>query len=165
MGAGSVDFDRGLLRLASYARTHGHANPKSDEVWLEWTIGLWVRSLREKFRADKLTDEQIAAAKALGVRFIPPYRDPKPKPPTRAQRQESEFLVRLDRLRGFYHKYGHINVGQLHGSNEWTGAGRWIARIRCLYRQGRLSPKVIKVAEELNIDWNPGPGARTYLKR
>ncbi|WP_209374503.1 helicase associated domain-containing protein [Brevibacterium renqingii] len=137
MGRGRVDFDRGIARLASYARYHGHANPKADEIWLEWSAGLWLSSLRVKYRAGKLTEEQVAAAEAIGVRFTPPYRDPKPKPPTRDERIVSAYLERLGRLKSFYRRHGHINVPQLTGTKRWPGAGRWIARIRSQYRQGR----------------------------
>lgn len=74
MGSGRVNFERGILRLASYARTHGHANPKNDEEWLVWRIGLWVTQLRGKYRTGKLTTDQISEATAIGVRFSPPYR-------------------------------------------------------------------------------------------
>jgi hypothetical protein len=160
MGRGRVDFDRGITRLSSYARYHGHANPKTDDVWLEWSVGLWVANLRAKYRSNKLTDEQIAAAEAIGVRFTPPYRDPKPRPPTRAERKVSEYIKQLERLEEFYRRHGHINVPQLVGTEDWPGAGRWIARIRSLRRQGTLPQAIIDVADELNINWNPGQGAR-----
>jgi len=51
-------------------------------------------------------------------------------------------------------------VPQLVGTENWPGAGRWIARIRSLYRHGTLPQAVIDVADEMNIDWNPGQGAR-----
>src|SRR5699024_12763211 len=59
------------------------------------SVGLWVSALRTKFRSGKLTAAQIIAAEEIGVRFVPPYRDPKPKPPTRAERQERDFLDKL----------------------------------------------------------------------
>lgn len=160
MGRGRVDVNRGLTRLASYARYHGHANPPTGEVWLEWRIGLWVSQLRVKFRSNQLTDEQIATAKAIGVRFAPPYRDPKPKPPTRERYRETEYLRRLDRLQEFYRKHGHINVPQLQGIAEWPAAGRWITSLRSRYRRGQLPASVVEVAESMNIAWNPGPGTR-----
>lgn len=146
--------------MSSYARFHGHANPKADEEWLSWRVGLWVSALRTKFRAGKLTDENIAAAEAIGLRLSPPYRDPKPKPPTRAERVENRMLGRLTQLSGFYQEHKHINVRQVEGIDGWPGAGRWITRIRGLYRQGRLPQSVIVFAEEMNIDWAPGQGHR-----
>lgn len=160
MGRGRVDFERGIVRLSSYARYHGHANPKADDVWLGWSVGLWVANLRAKFRSNKLTDEQIAKAKEIGVRFAPPYRDPKPKPPTREERKVSAYLERLARLQHFYSMHGHINVPQPTGTKSWPGAGRWIARIRSQYRQGVLPQQIIESAESMNIDWSPGRGAR-----
>lgn len=162
MGRGRVDFDRGIVRLASYARYHGHANPKADDVWLEWSVGLWVSNLRAKFRSNKLTADQIAAAEAIGVRLTPPYRDPKPNPPSRAERKVSDDLERLRRLEDFYGRHKHINVPQLTGTDYWPGAGRWIARLRSQYRHGQLAHTVIEAAESMNINWNPGPGARSY---
>ncbi|WP_419177962.1 helicase associated domain-containing protein [Brevibacterium linens] len=164
MGRGRVDFDRGILRLSSYAKIYGSANPKSNEVWLEWTIGLWVSRLRKKYRDGSLTSEQIATAEAVGVRFVPPYQGKKPAPPTRAERQEIEYLARLDRLQGYFREHGHINVGQLHGIEGWQGAGRWISRIRSLRREGSLPLSVIQKAEKMNIIWEPGPGSRTIQR-
>ena len=161
MGRGKVDFHRGLTRLASYARHHGHANPKASETWLTWRVGLWVSQLRVKYRSDKLTDEQIAEAEAIGVKFAPPYQEPRPKPQTGAQRKEIEYLRRIDSLNNFYLEHGHINVRQVHGTNEWPGAGRWIARLRSQYRHGTLPQTVIDAAEKMNIAWNPGPGSRS----
>lgn len=160
MGRGRVDFDRGILRLISYARIHGDANPKADEEWLSWRVGLWVSNLRAKYRTGKLTDEQIEAAQAIGVRLSPPYRDPAPKPPTRAERKEAGMFRRLAQLEDFYREHKHINVRQVVGINGWPGAGRWIARIRGMYRRGTLPSGVICKAEAMNIDWNPGPGSR-----
>lgn len=161
MGRGRVDFDHGIIRMTSYARYHGHANPKSDEVWLGWRVGLWVSNLRGKFRSGKLTDAQIAEAKAIGIRFAPPYRDPKPKPLSGAERRLDECLERLSQLKSYYRQHGHINVAQISGIDGWPGAGRWIARIRSKYRQGTLPGPVQVEAERMNINWNPGPGARS----
>lgn len=158
MGRGRVDFDRGLARLSTFAREHGHANPKAHEEWLTWRVGLWVSSLRVKYRAGKLTDEQVAAAEAIGVRFVPPYRDPKPKPPTRAERREAKLLRRLGWLEDYFQEHGHINVPQLRGTSTWPGAGRWVARLRSQYRTSSLSQSVIKKADSMGIRWNPGQG-------
>ena len=162
MGRGKVDFDRGLARLSSYAREHGHANPKTHEEWLSWRIGLWVSSLRAKYRKGKLSDEQVVAAEAIGVRFIPPYRDTKPKLPSRAKRRENELLLRLERLEDYFQEVGHINVPQIGGIGTWPGAGRWIARLRSQYRAQRLPQSVVNKAEHMNIIWNPGPGRRCF---
>lgn len=160
MGRGRVDFDHGIARLASYARYHGHANPKADEVWLKWSVGLWVANLRVKFRSGKLTDPQIAAAQDIGVRFTPPYRDPKPKPPSRAERIERDYLRRLEWLEDYFRQNGHINVPQVEGIDGWSGAGRWIARLRGLYREGSLSQAVVRKAERMGICWAPGKGTK-----
>src|SRR5699024_6953943 len=79
-------------RLASYARYYGHANPSANEIWLEWRIVLWVSQLRMKFRSNRLTNDQSAASEAIGVRFTRPYRDPKPRRPTREEYREREYL-------------------------------------------------------------------------
>lgn len=160
MGRGRVGFEQGIARLSSYAREFGHTNPKTHEVWLSWRVGLWVSALRVKFRSGKLTDEQIVVAKEVGIRLSPPYRDPKPKPPTRAERNEIETLRRLTLLEGFFQDHRHINVPQVEGIQTWPGAGRWIARLRGHYRQGLLSQQVVCAAEAMGIDWNPGPGRR-----
>lgn len=160
MGRGRVDFDRGLARLASYARYHGHANPRTSEVWLEWRIGLWVSQLRVNYRSNRLTIDQIAEAASIGIRFAPPYRDPKPKPPTRDERRERNYLMRLGWLEDFYREYGHINVPQLHGTVDWAGAGRWVTSLRGRYRRGALPHSAVEAAESMNITWNPGAGSR-----
>lgn len=147
--------------MSTYAREHGHANPKADDVWLEWRVGLWVSALRVKYRADKLTDEQIAAAEAIGVRFSPPYRDPKPKPPSRAEKREDELLRRLGWLEDYFLEHGHINVPQLRGTKTWPTGGRWIARLRSQYREGKLPRSVISRAERMKIIWDPGAGRRS----
>lgn len=153
MGRGRVDFSRGINRLSSYARIFGHANPKAHEVWLGWTIGLWVSNLRSKYRRGKLTEAQAAEAKAIGVRFEPPYRDPKPKPATRAELRESELLRRLAKLEPYYREHGHINVKQLYGIDGWPAAGRWITNLRGKYKQGVLPESVIRRAEDMSIQW------------
>lgn len=154
MGRGRVDFDRGIARLSSYALINGHANPKADEVWLSWRVGLWVSTLRLKFRSGKLSEKQIAEAESIGVRLQPPYREPRPKPPTRAERIEADMLSRLSKLEPFYREHGHINVKQHDGVNEWPGAGQWIAQLRCRYRRGSLPTTVVSAAEEMNLQWN-----------
>lgn len=160
MGHGRVDFDRGITRLGSYARSRGHANPRRNEIWLEWRIGLWVANVRAKYRSGKLSAEQVSEAEAIGMRLVPPYRDPKPPPPSRAQRSESEMLRRLAQLDVFFNEHGHINVRQHDGIPGWPGAGRWIARLRQKYRRTSLPLSVVRKAEEMGINWNPGPGAR-----
>lgn len=160
MGRGRVDFDRGLARLSSYVRAHGHGDIKSNEVWLDWKIGLWVSNLRKKYRDSKLTDQQVDALQIIGIRLSPPYQTPKPKPPSKTVRIELEMLRRLERLEEHYRKHKHINISQFNGVKHWAAAGRWIASLRCKYRSGALSPAVIRKAEELNIEWNPGRGNR-----
>lgn len=84
-------------------------------------LGPWVASLRVKLRSNKLTDDQVATAEDIGVRFSPPYRGPKPKPPSRAKRKEGEYVERLKRLDDFYSQHGHINVPQLVDTEELPG--------------------------------------------
>lgn len=114
-----------------------------------------------KYRSNRLTTEQIAEAEAIGVRFEPPYRDPKPKPPTRDERRERNYLTRLSWLEDFYREHGHINVPQLQGTVDWPGAGQWIASLRGRYRRETLPQSVVEAAETMNIAWNPGPGIRS----
>ncbi|MGO2944136.1 MAG: Helicase associated domain protein, partial [Brevibacterium aurantiacum] len=71
MGTSGVDFERGLSRLSCYARYHGHASPKANEVWLEWRIGRWVVNLRAKFRSGRLT-----AGESHRVVAFPPGTSP-----------------------------------------------------------------------------------------
>lgn len=123
---------------------------------------MWVSSLRVKYRSGKLTDEQVAAAEAIGVRFVPPYRDPKPKLPTHAKRRESELLRRLEWLDDYFQEHGHINVPQIPGTSRWPGAGRWIARLRSQHREKKLPQRVVVKAERMNIVWDPGPGRRCH---
>lgn len=158
MGRGRVDFDRGIVRLSCYARYHGHANPKVTEVWLGWSVGLWVSNLRTKFRSGRLTDSQLSEAQRLGVRFAPPYHDPKPQRLTRIERIERDYLRRLESLESYFREHGDINIRQVRGTDDWPSAGRWIARLRCSYRKGSLTRAVVDKAEQLNICWNPGPG-------
>ncbi|WP_144589428.1 helicase associated domain-containing protein [Brevibacterium casei] len=160
MGRGRVDFDRGIARVASYAREHGHANPKAGEVWLDWQVGTWVANLRLKYRRGELSAEQIADAEQTGVRLVPPYRDPKPRPPTRAEKREALFHSRLDQLEEFHRTHHHINVRQLVGVEGWDTAGRWVARLRYSYRRGELPASVVARAESMGIVWQPGKGAR-----
>lgn len=154
MGRGVVDFARGIERLSAYARYSGTANPRTNEVWLNWRIGLWVRNLRLKHRSGNLRPEQIEQAKSIGVKFEPPYRDAKPKPAKGSERRDAALLHRLMQLKQYHEQHGHINVKQLDGVEGWPGAGRWIARFRTMYRNGTLSTNVIQAAEALNIKWN-----------
>lgn len=154
MGRGRVDFNTGIQRLAYYAKYHGTANPKSDAIWLTWRVGIWVRNLRVKYRTGKLTRHQVQAAEATGVNFTPPYRSSlRESKPIKIAREQRE-LQRIEQLRGYYKQHGHINVKQLDGVEDWTGAGRWIARLRIKYRNGKLSLNTINAAEQLNITWN-----------
>lgn len=155
MGRGRVDFDRGMTRLSSYVRIYGHANPSTNEKWLTWRVGLWVSALRKKYRDRRLSAEQIARATDLGIRFTKPYRDKKPKPPTRAEYRTNQLLSQLDRLEHFYSQHGHINVPQTSGTNGWLNAGKWITRLRYLHRHGRLPSLVVQRAEQMGITWNP----------
>lgn len=158
-----MDFDRGIARLACYVREHGHGNPKAGEVWLDWQIGTWVANLRLKHRKGELSAEQIAEAEAVGVRLVPPYREPKPTPPTRAQKREALFHSKLDRLEEFHRAHHHINVRQLVGIEGWDTAGQWIARLRYLHRRGELPNSVVERAESMGIVWEPGKGARVSI--
>lgn len=148
-----VDFERGMARLASYARVYGHANPKNTEVWLDWRIGLWVRALREKQRAGKLSENREVEARNIGVRFEPPYRE-KPVQATGAQRREAKQLEQLEKLKPFYNRHRHINVKQVEGVDDWPTAGAWVARLRQAYRQRKLPMSVIEKAEAMGIAWN-----------
>lgn len=133
MGRGRVDFDRGIARLAAYARYHGHANPKADEIWLGWSVGLWVASLRVKFPTCKLADAQIAAAEDIRVRFTPPYRDPKPKPPSRSKRKEGEYVERLKRLDDFYTAISTCHSWSVQRNGRVQGDGLPVLG-QCIYK-------------------------------
>lgn len=152
--------------IADIAAAVGVNTSTASRWLLEWDFeaGLTADELEElrrrqrKHRSGKLTTEQINEARATGVRFSPPYHAPKPKPPTGAERREAEMLRKLSLLEDFYRSHGHINVGQLVGTKDWPGAGRCISRIRALNRRGKLPQSVVRAAEEMNLDWNPGTG-------
>lgn len=108
----------------------------------------------EKCRAGKLSDEQIAEAPAVGVRFERPYRHPKPKPLNSPERREQDLLARLVRSHPCFREHGHLNVRQVRGVDGWPIAGCWVASLRTRYRRGQLPDSVVEAAEAMGITWN-----------
>lgn len=157
-----VSTEAGLLRLAGYAREHGHANPPVRTVWLDWKIGIWVRELRKKKRLGLLTAAQVEQAERLGTDWDPPSGRQRTAPPrpTRQQQREARLHVSLDRLIPYWHEHGDINVLQVLGIAGWSQAGRFVCRLRTLRRQGTLPTTVEERATTMGIDWDPPPGRR-----
>lgn len=110
--------------------------------------------MREKCRVGKFSDEQIAEAPAAGVGFGRPYRDPKPKLLSSAERREQDLLARLERSHPCFREHGHVNVRQVRGVAGWPVAGRWVASLRTRHCRGQLPDSVVEAAEAMGITWN-----------
>ena len=104
MGAGLCFFDQ-VGKLKAYKEKHGHLNVSHKEDQSLYRFGYNVRQARKgKKGYYKLDNGRIAALDAIGFNW-------EARALSTAASQDDRFFARVDKLRAYKEKHGHLNVG------------------------------------------------------
>ena len=117
--------------LTDYKAENGDCNvPQCQD-----SLGRWVSSRREEFKAGKLSDERIARLDSIGFAW---------------DLNEQEWLDRLDELTNYKAARGDCNVPMSQGS-----LGEWVGNQRQSYKKGRMSQERVDLLESIGFGWEP----------
>jgi superfamily II DNA or RNA helicase len=125
-------WDKRAAELIAYQKIHGHCNvPHSYGP-----LGVWVSTVRRRWRKGKLSPERIAQLNALG--FCWDY-------------DVDLWDTRIAELVAFKKVHGHCNVPKVKGDP----LGIWCDTIRQIRKEGKLSPERIAQLDAIGFCWMP----------
>jgi hypothetical protein len=161
------DFFSRVDKLRAYKEKHGHLNvQKKENESLYGFCGKLRRSRTAIITGkgttqSKLTKKRIAALDAIGF-------DWKPGTSSTAATTDDTFLARVDELRVYKEKHGHLNVRQ----NEDLSLCNFCYTVRSARRfliTGKgahymLNGDRIAALDAIGFDWNPGASINAASK-
>ncbi len=113
-------------------------------------LGEWVNNQRVRFRAGKLTDEQVERVNHLSARLLSPAQYP----------SWDEYFGTLAE---YAEIHGHSRVPQKHNVGRFR-LGAWVARQRRDYREDRLDPdRASRLSRLPEWTWGKATGRRREL--
>jgi len=134
-------FDKYIVELQKYYSKYGHYTVSHD-LKLEdgFAFGLWVSSLRNKYKNNKLSVDKIETLEKIGFDWAPLV---------------SRYHKGIKYLKQFKEEFGHCEVPSIHITKEGNFAlGSWVGNIRGRYKNNKLSPGKVLELEKISFTWD-----------
>jgi superfamily II DNA or RNA helicase len=119
------DWTRNLSLLQKFIEVNGHARVSLEDILDGVKIGTWVSNLKSKYKAGKLSSEQIETLENSHPSWTWTLLD----------QQWEEFFSFLE---DFKKAHGHCNVGSKGKSKEERALYEWVNTQRKRFKQGKL---------------------------
>jgi superfamily II DNA or RNA helicase len=130
-------FERGLLALEAFNKREGHSFATRDVIEDGHKLGLWLNNQRAKYRARKLTPEQVKSLERAGVVW---------------DRIEEQFAIGLQSLKEYVAAHGDGDVPMSHVQKGFP-LGSWVGSRRGDLRKGKLDVSQRRQLESAGIVW------------
>jgi hypothetical protein len=141
----------GIAALRGYASEYGHANPPATYVAPGgYRLGSWLAKRREEYRAGRLSDQQEAELRALGVRMDPGSNKGESWQ-AHAQRRWDDWMRLLVDYRA---EHGDVHVACSYRTPDGRPLGTWLSNCRRRYREGRLPADRIAELTAAGVDFD-----------
>lgn len=147
-----MTFDDYFEEMKTFKRVHGHVRvtPKYDKKLANWVADMRnIRRQKNKWYGRKVTEGQLKALDDLGFIWNP----------TKEEGGEKTFEYRIEQLKKFKAKNGHLRVTVKHDKNlsyfcsNIRAARRHAGRKRIL----KVTKERIKALDDLGFAWEPKP--------
>jgi hypothetical protein len=130
-------FERGLRALENFNKREGHSFATRDVIEDGHKLGQWLNNQRAKYRARKLTPEQVDSLERAGVVW---------------DRIEEQFAIGIQALREYVATHGDGDVPQSHVQKGFP-LGAWVGTRRADLRKGKLDVSQRRQLEHAGIVW------------
>jgi superfamily II DNA or RNA helicase len=130
-------FERGLHALESFVKREGHSFATRDVIEDGHKLGSWLNSQRARYRARKLTPEQVGSLERVGVVW---------------DRLELQFAAGIKALKDYVATHGDGDVPQSY-VQEGFPLGSWVGSRRGDLRKGKLNVSQRRQLERAGIAW------------
>jgi len=159
-------WERGYKHLKEYFERHGNIKVPTKYICDDgYKLGSWLNTQR-KVRKGKvsgvLTKEKIDKLDELGMVWdITPVRKPKKQKQVRIKKEkipkENKYIKNYESMLKEYKKYVTTNNDVLvplsFVTDDGKKLGKWLARQRNAYRNGRLEEWRIRALEDIGMEW------------
>jgi hypothetical protein len=142
-----ASWQRFFASAESFFRTHGHLNvPHHQPTHRDFTKDLdtlytWLRRQRAARAGGTLSEEQIAALDAIGMRW------------TATPARDQAWMTALEQVKEFHSSHGHFPRGTGGGTaSEVRRLMKWLHYQRSLYTQGILRPERARMLTDIGYD-------------
>jgi len=126
-------FEENYSALIEFKMVTGHCDVP-DKWPMNLKLSHWVGKQRSDWKKNRLSVERIERLNAIGFTWDP---------------RDVVWNKMYATLQEFYKNYGHCNVP--HNWSENIKLSRWVARIRKLWKEGKLNRERITQLESLNF--------------
>ena len=130
-------FERGLRALEAFVKREGHSFATRDVVEGGHRLGQWLNGQRAKYRAHKLSPEQIKSLELAGVVW---------------DRKEEQFVIGIKALRNYVATHGDGDVPQSYVLDGFP-LGSWVGTRRSEFRRKTMSTLKKRELERAGIAW------------
>lgn len=150
-------WEQRFSELTAFQRQHGHTNVTRGQ---NRVLGHWRDVQREFRRKGILSPERIARLDSIGFE----WKDPRWRDEGQSSKawREQQWHTNLKKLQAFHQCFGHSRV-PAHWLED-PALSQWVADLRKLERQQRLTPERIAQLNTLSFDWHPKLGQKNILR-
>ena len=133
------DWDKKFAEASEYYKTRGNLDVSAAYVTENGTaLGAWLRGMRERRKAGKLSEERIGKLESIGMSW--------------SSAGERSWEACYDLAKRFYEVNGNLNIGAAYVL-DGVKLGNWISSQRVAYKQGGLSEERVKKLELIGMSW------------
>jgi hypothetical protein len=154
----STDFFRQVDKLRAYKEKHGHLDVGYKEDKSLYNYCCLLRSARRflitgKGKSYKLTEDKITALDAIGFNWNPGSS-------STATTKDDKFFARVDKLRAYKEKHGHLNVSHKEDHSLYDFCKNLRESIRAITAgkgkiHYRLDDGRIAALDAIGFNWDP----------
>ena len=103
-------------------------------------LGNWIANQRVRYKANRLTKEQIRLLEKIGMCW---------------NANEEKWKAAYGQAVTFFNEHGHLNIKNDYVTPAGIHLGEWLASNRMSYRKGKLEENKADLLEAIGIVWNP----------
>jgi len=134
-------WEQSYLYARDYFIDEGNLNVPHSYICKDgFRLGQWISSIRNRYRNQKLTSEQIQQMESIGMIW---------------NVLESKKELELKYAKTYFTEFGNLDIPNDYICADGYRLGAWLRIIRMSYRNGSLSDDYIHELERMGIIWNP----------
>lgn len=137
-----TQWERQCRLAKAYYHEHGDLDiSPSYETPVGIKLGRWLQRMRRDYKKGVLEQGRAERLEAIGIVWDP---------------LDSRWEANRAAAKRYYEEHGDLRIPSDHVTPKGSNLGQWIARLRIMYKQGKLSGEQIRRLESIGMVWDPG---------
>ena len=133
-------WDMKFRAAKAFYYENGHLDIPADFVTKDGiALGLWYRSVKNKYRLGQLTEDKQHELESIGMKWD--------------SVKDRTWMIFFDLAKDYYKSHGNLNINAKYETEDGIKLGTWISSQRYSYKKGRLSEERIALLESIGMSW------------